>query len=352
MITKNIPLIFASSAAVIIVLIGGFSVQAGAKEMVRISLKKAFTFARPANPPGGKVGTTYAAYSFCMPAAATGFFCGKVLPKNGETANPTGGTPNYTFSSGVGLPPGLRLNLNGTLSGKPTKAGTYTFKICAKDRVGKQKCYTGIRVVIDKKDEEKKPDKGIAHPQAAIEITPNQANLMTAMGLIDTVSQDQFNASFGKAVRDFSIDAGGMLASRPRQGAQQKHWCFETKNCGGACGLCFGPEWTLTNPIGEEVRLSLYGLVYDPASDKTTFKLGVMSGDPTGFRHASVKSTTVLPGGGLSAVIHLDYMDISDKGTFVKDMPDFTITISGTHPISREEAQQLQQDGTLETISF
>ncbi len=352
MYTKRIPLIFAASSACLVIIIAGFSVQAGAKEMVRISLKKAFSFARPTNPPGGKVGTTYAAYSFCTPAAATGLFCGKVLPKNGHTANPTGGTPNYTFSSGPGIPFGLRLNLNGTLSGKPTKEGTYTFKICAKDRVGKQKCYDGIRIVIDKKDEEKQVQSSIAHPQADIEITENKANLLTAMDLIDTVSQDQFNASFGKAVRDFSINAGGMLTPKPRQGQNQVHWCFETKNCGGACGLCFGPEWTLNNPIGEEVRLSLYGLTYDPASDKTTFKLGVMSGDLTGFRHASVKSTTVLPGGGLSAVIHLDYMDISDKGTFVKDMPDFTITIGGTRTISQDEAKALQADGSLETISF
>jgi hypothetical protein len=205
-----------------------------------------------------------------------------------------------------------------------------------------------MKIVIEKK----KAEDTIAHPQADIEITPNKSNMLTGMDLIDTVTLDQFTASFGKAVRDFSIDAGSMLTSRPRQGQKQVHWCFETKDCGGACGLCFGPEWTLTNPIGEEVRLSLYGLAYDSAADKTTFKLGVMSGDPTGFRHATVKSTKQLPGGGLLVTIHLDYMDISDKGTFVKDMPDFTINIGGTRTISAEEAKALQQDGTLETISF
>ncbi|MBX0313209.1 MAG: putative Ig domain-containing protein, partial [Sulfurihydrogenibium sp.] len=52
----------------------------------------------------------------------------------------TEGTKPYTFKlvSGSGnLPPGLTLNSNGTISGTPTQAGTYSFDIQAKDNEGK-----------------------------------------------------------------------------------------------------------------------------------------------------------------------------------------------------------------------
>ncbi len=57
--------------------------------------------------------------------------------------NPTGGHPPYSFllGSGVGFPPfGLTLNVDGTLSGTPTAAGTRTFEVCVKDLSGNQAC--------------------------------------------------------------------------------------------------------------------------------------------------------------------------------------------------------------------
>ncbi len=60
-----------------------------------------------------------------------------------KATNPTGGNPPYTFllGSGVGFPPfGLTLNVDGTLSGTPTAAGTRTFEVCVKDLSGNQAC--------------------------------------------------------------------------------------------------------------------------------------------------------------------------------------------------------------------
>jgi type II secretory pathway pseudopilin PulG len=52
----------------------------------------------------------------------------------------TNGVKPYTFSLVVGsgnLPPGLTLNSNGTISGTPTQAGTYSFTVQAKDSENK-----------------------------------------------------------------------------------------------------------------------------------------------------------------------------------------------------------------------
>ena len=94
--------------------------------------------------PEATIGQVYPGYSFCDPSPQRGLFCGGPLAANPDTTNPTGGTPNYTFSiDGVGLPFGLTLNFNGNLEGTP-KAGTPTglqpFDVCATDQVGAKKC--------------------------------------------------------------------------------------------------------------------------------------------------------------------------------------------------------------------
>jgi large repetitive protein len=49
----------------------------------------------------------------------------------------TGGTKPYTWSIvGGSLPPGLTMNGNGVLSGKPTTAGTYGFTVRATAKFG------------------------------------------------------------------------------------------------------------------------------------------------------------------------------------------------------------------------
>ncbi|MDP2598357.1 MAG: putative Ig domain-containing protein [Candidatus Liptonbacteria bacterium] len=78
-----------------------------------------------------EVGGSYS-ISFCLPVSArSGATCGG---ETGETQTPVGGSPPYSFVKSSGfLPPGMSLELNGLLSGSPTVAGTYNFRICAKD---------------------------------------------------------------------------------------------------------------------------------------------------------------------------------------------------------------------------
>ncbi|NQW22913.1 MAG: hypothetical protein HQ475_05650 [SAR202 cluster bacterium] len=92
--------------------------------------------------PDGTIGMAYD-YSFCDPEPAPGLFCGGPLAANPVTNNPTGGTPNYTFSHGIGLPFGLTLNFNGVLRGTPaeyTPTGLQRFDVCATDQVGTNVC--------------------------------------------------------------------------------------------------------------------------------------------------------------------------------------------------------------------
>src|SRR5581483_5859237 len=49
----------------------------------------------------------------------------------------TGGTPPYTYVLNTGsLPPGLTLNPDGTITGTPTSAGSFTFSIKVTDKLG------------------------------------------------------------------------------------------------------------------------------------------------------------------------------------------------------------------------
>lgn len=91
------------------------------------------------------IGNSYS-ISFCMPESArSGATCGGLA---GETQTPVGGSPPYSLVKGSGfLPPGMSLELNGLLSGAPTTAGTYNFKICAKDLKMNQGCQNYVLVV-------------------------------------------------------------------------------------------------------------------------------------------------------------------------------------------------------------
>lgn len=84
-------------------------------------------------------------YSFCEPTPETGLFCGGPLRSNPDTTNPTGGSPHYTFSHGIGIPFGLTLNFNGVLEGTPsdfTPTGLQRFEVCATDQAGTRNCQT------------------------------------------------------------------------------------------------------------------------------------------------------------------------------------------------------------------
>ena len=93
--------------------------------------------------PDATVSESYPGYSFCSPQPKTGLFCGGPLADNPATSNPTGGTPHYTFSHGLGLPFGLTLNFNGVLTGTPavnTPTGLRRFDVCATDQAGNKLC--------------------------------------------------------------------------------------------------------------------------------------------------------------------------------------------------------------------
>jgi Putative Ig domain len=64
---------------------------------------------------------------FTLNVATTSLPDGKVNVPYSTTLQATGGTPPYTWSfpDGRGLPPGVTLNPNGTLSGTPTQPGSY-----------------------------------------------------------------------------------------------------------------------------------------------------------------------------------------------------------------------------------
>lgn len=99
------------------------------------------------------VGESYE-FHFCEPPSAiSGATCGSLA----DTAtNPKGGRPPYSFIKKSGfLPPGMTLELNGTLKGAPTQEGTYNFRLCAKDLYGGEGCQN--LVVVVKKEEKTSP---------------------------------------------------------------------------------------------------------------------------------------------------------------------------------------------------
>ena len=99
--------------------------------------------------PEATIGEAYR-YSFCHPEPEPGLFCGGPLAANPMTTNPTGGTPHYTFSHGIGLPFGLTLNFNGVLTGTPadhTPTGPQRFDVCATDQVGNKACHQAVITV-------------------------------------------------------------------------------------------------------------------------------------------------------------------------------------------------------------
>jgi hypothetical protein len=110
-------------------------------------------FTLPAELTEATGGMPYS-YTFCEPdSARSGATCGELA---GETTNPTGGNPPYSFSHQFDtgfIPPGLALELNGLLRGMPTLPGNYTFGICAKDTDGNEECQTTSLTVKPKSEE-------------------------------------------------------------------------------------------------------------------------------------------------------------------------------------------------------
>ncbi|MDO8627627.1 MAG: Ig domain-containing protein, partial [Candidatus Diapherotrites archaeon] len=103
-------------------------------------------FIGPINTLNAKVGTEFE-HSFCFPKPSIGESCGPFS----EPINPSGGKPPYEFVQGYNsglMPPGLKLYLNGVLSGTPTLEGSYEFEVCAKELAGEQDCEF-VKIVVE-----------------------------------------------------------------------------------------------------------------------------------------------------------------------------------------------------------
>jgi hypothetical protein len=108
------------------------------------SNQSGLTFTTP-NLGGVSAGQVNSGYSFCRPPISGNDLC------DATATNPTGGQPPYHFELGTGggFPPiGMRLNLNGTLTGTPTVAGVSNFVVCAVDLAGRSACDT-VRFTVD-----------------------------------------------------------------------------------------------------------------------------------------------------------------------------------------------------------
>lgn len=121
---------------------GGCTLSMDRDQTVRAEFIPIFTFTLP-ELPDGFLGVGYPDVSFCDPKPTTSLFCGGPLTINPEPTNPSGGTPNYTFSHSIGLPLGLTLNSNGVLTGtiaENSPTGPRRFDVCATDRRGIKVC--------------------------------------------------------------------------------------------------------------------------------------------------------------------------------------------------------------------
>ncbi|MCX6770467.1 MAG: putative Ig domain-containing protein [Candidatus Micrarchaeota archaeon] len=88
-----------------------------------------------------------------------------------------GGKGAYTFESdsfATGAPPmGMFVNMDGALSGIPTKEGTYNFGVCVKDSAGASKC-TSTRVLVNPEGVNSTPQVLPKPPQPGIPNSPAQ----------------------------------------------------------------------------------------------------------------------------------------------------------------------------------
>ena len=123
------------------------------------------------------VGESYE-FHFCEPPSAiSGATCGALAD---TTTDPRGGKPPYSFAKKSGfLPPGMTLELNGTLSGSPNKTGTYNFRLCAKDLYGGEGCQN-LAVVVKQEDITPISQPPIVQPPTVTEETPRSVNVTSA----------------------------------------------------------------------------------------------------------------------------------------------------------------------------
>ena len=142
-------------------------------------------------------------FHFCEPSSAiSGTTCGGLAD---TTTDPKGGTPPYSFVKKSGfLPPGMALELNGTLRGSPTETGTYNFRLCAKDLYGGEGCQN-LAVVVKEKE--------------TTEVLPPQETTLsadTALGITISgtcrLTKDEVNQDGDVVAHWYTVEFGGMAS--------------------------------------------------------------------------------------------------------------------------------------------
>ena len=108
------------------------------------------TFFIPDKLPDAVVGKSYdGTYSFCDPEPNN---VNSPCHDADQGINPTGGNGPYHFTlePGVGFPPiGMKIELNGLLTGTPSSPGTNKFSVCAVDLSASQECIKTSITVLD-----------------------------------------------------------------------------------------------------------------------------------------------------------------------------------------------------------
>ena len=202
--------------------------------------------------PDATIGDPYH-HSFCVPEPSTGLFCGGPLPSNPAVSNPTGGTPHYTFSHGIGLPFGLTLNFNGVLTGTPssiTPTGLRRFDVCANDQAGGKVCEEA-RIFVSQASVPPTPTPVLP---TVTPVPPTPAPLgATWTGSYNTFSVGDgactYNSS-GTLRMTINVSGNSFSGSAYTNGLEFRYipscdYAYDSDSSGTVSGTISGDSWTL-----------------------------------------------------------------------------------------------------------
>lgn len=205
-----------------------------------------------------------------------------------QTLTASGGTAPYTWTlDGGTLPPGTTLSSSGTLSGTPTKAGTYTFSVKVTDSTGAFAVET-LSVTIS--------------PQTVTITTPSPL----PAGMVTVEYPEQvLSATGGFAPYTFTLaanselpagltlDAGGSISGTPTSAGSSNVTITATDITGQAGSATLS---ITVRPLGADLTLSSGSLGFTLAAGAVTLPdsedVDVEATDPTKILNFSAKITT------------------------------------------------------------
>jgi|GEM_PF-1588890 len=206
------------------------------------------TFAGP--PPLTATVNQPFTFSLCQPPPPIDATCGGLRP----ATNPTGGKPPYSMSVKLGggfLPPGIALNLDGWLTGTPTKEGTYPFTVCARDGFGEEGC---VAVTITVQPAQTPSPPPAPEPAAsAVEITSVSCKITNVNEYGDTFYLLEATGTASASRSDATL--GAQPATITSCGSWETH--------GYGCIRGSGPEQITWTAQEEEHTISTYGSSLD-----------------------------------------------------------------------------------------